>query len=302
MIQDLTTNHREIYLSQPNRRFCRSLIITEDKVRLLHYDRSGAYITEMIDLHKEPHIFVRLVLGLSSHNEKHVGLDTSIQWTIDGNGRKTLKLDMTEPPLIYNAIRGTGTTRWIARDKTGARIYVKDAWRASGRTPEHKLLKQADARKVEGVLSVIMAFEDKIAQTKDYRPKAFEAEDFYNRTFSRVALKEAGPPLSAFTSQLEAITTIRDGIIGHRNLLIAGILHRDITMENILITKDNEGRLAGKLCDLATAIPSYEKAKASLEPRVGSQLYFSCSVLRTSEDELELAPTVHDYLDDLESF
>ncbi|KAF6760863.1 hypothetical protein DFP72DRAFT_1062604 [Ephemerocybe angulata] len=309
-----------LYNSQPNRRYCRSLIITEDKVALLHYDRSGAYITEMVNLHEEPHVFVRLVLALSAHKEKHLGLDTSIQWTVGANGRKIAgticvrdgrvrpineekyELDMSEPPQIYNTIRGPGTTRWIAKDKTGARIYVGDAWRASGRTPEHKLLEQIHGKKVEGVLSEIMAFEDKIAQTKEYRPKNFQSNNFFNRTFSRVALKQAGPPLTAFTSQLEAITVLRGGIIAHRNLLIAGVLHRDITIKNILITKDEKNQSVGKLCDLATAIPSYEKAKISLEPRVVPRLYLSTSVLRTSEEEKHMAPGVHDYLDDLEAF
>ncbi|KAF5341001.1 hypothetical protein D9611_006092 [Ephemerocybe angulata] len=320
-VEQLAIYNMEIYLSQPNRRFCRSLIITEDKVRLLHYDRSGAYITEMINLHKEAHIFVRLVLGLSSHKESRVGLDTSIQWTIDDNGRKVagtirvrdgrvqpmkeeekFTLDMSEPPQICNTIRGPGTTRWIARDKNGARIYVGDAWRSFGRTSEYELLVEAGASKVEGVLCDIIAFEDNIAQTMEYRPKSFKAKDFFNRTFSRVALKQAGPPLSAFTSQLEAITVIRDGIIGHRNLLISGTLHRNITMDNILIIKDEKGQVAGKLCDLANAIPSYEKTKLSPEPRVVPRLYLSASVLRTSIQEKILAPVVHDYLDDLEAF
>ncbi|KAF6760892.1 hypothetical protein DFP72DRAFT_843163 [Ephemerocybe angulata] len=40
-------------------------------------------------------------------------------------------------------------------------------------------------------------------------------------------------------------------------------------MDNTLITKDKDGRPTGKICDLAGAIPSYEKAEVSGEPREG---------------------------------
>ncbi|KAF6750617.1 hypothetical protein DFP72DRAFT_775513, partial [Ephemerocybe angulata] len=315
----LTTVFREIFFSQPNRQFVRALIITETKFRLLHFDRSGAYVTRYLKIKEYPIVFVRLVLALSSHNERLVGLDTSIQWTVGADGRKnagtirvrnsklpngasTYNLIMDEPPLIYNSIRGPGTIRWNATDANGNRVYVKDLWRAFGRSPEYKLLQEASDEKVQGVLTDILAFEDKIAQTMDYRPKDVVSSDFFNRIFSRLVMNAAGPSLSAFTSQLEAITALRDAIIGHRNLLTAGILHREITMDNILITKDKDGRPTGKICDLAGAIPSYEKAEVSGEPREGERLYLSASVLRTSIEERELAAVVHDYLDDLEAF
>ncbi|KAF6760899.1 hypothetical protein DFP72DRAFT_804460, partial [Ephemerocybe angulata] len=319
-VTQLAVYCREIFFSQPNRQFVRALIITETKFRLLHFDRSGAYVTRYLKINEYPILFVRLVLALSSHDERLVGLDTSVQWTIGDDGRKiagtirvrnsnlpngasTFSLNMDEPPLIYNTIRGPGTTRWNAKDENGDRIYVKDSWRAFGRTPEYELLQEAADAKVEGVLTDILAYEDKIAQTTEYRPKNVTSRDFFNRTFSRVVMKATGPSLSAFTSQLEVVTVLRDAIIGHRNLLIAGILHRDINIYNILITKDKKGQVAGKLCDLATAIPSYEKADLFYQFYYqASPLYLSSSVLRSSKDEEELAATVHDYLDDLEAF
>ncbi|KAF6760883.1 hypothetical protein DFP72DRAFT_1003477, partial [Ephemerocybe angulata] len=319
-IKQLAVYAKQIFLSQPNRRFVRALIITEDKVRLLHYDRSGAYITDMINFHDEAETFVRLVVALSSHIEEHVGLDSSIQWTVDDNNRKvagticvrddrspdatpdTFYLDMKEPPLVHETIRGTGTTCWVARDSDGNRIHVKDSWIASERMPEHELLEQAEFDEVEGVVTEIEAYEDGTAQTKQYRPKLFKSTNFFNRNFCRVALKVPGPPLSKFTSQLEAITALRDGIKGHRNLLTAGILHRDICMNSIIIVKNDKGQMGGKLWDLTLAIHCDEKAELSPDSRTGSRLYLSSAVLRNSKEEKQLAPVVHDYLDDLEAF
>ncbi|TEB22076.1 hypothetical protein FA13DRAFT_1799188 [Coprinellus micaceus] len=96
-------------------------MVTENHVCLVHYDRSGVYFSPLIDINKEKETFIRLILGVSSPDEKILGLDTSVQWVIDDvTGRKvsgtvkvdekdpekgtstvvTYDLDMEEPPLI----------------------------------------------------------------------------------------------------------------------------------------------------------------------------------------------------------
>ncbi|KAF6760813.1 hypothetical protein DFP72DRAFT_843094 [Ephemerocybe angulata] len=76
--RQLAGYNRQIYISQPNRKFACSAIMTETQVRAVHFDHSGAYMTEFVDIHKDPYTFVRLVLGLSSHNEEDVGPAASV--------------------------------------------------------------------------------------------------------------------------------------------------------------------------------------------------------------------------------
>ncbi|KAF5340985.1 hypothetical protein D9611_006059 [Ephemerocybe angulata] len=311
-IKQLAVYCRQLFLNQPNRCFCRALIITESKFRLFHYDRSGAFYTKSLSIHRYASTFVRLVVGLSSHNEADLGLDTSVQWTIvdgrksegtistlDANGERVeYKLIMDAySTFTHHTIRGRGTMHWYAREDSedGSIFLIKDSWRSDGRTPEDELLGLASD--IPGIAEKV-AFEDDLAQTKDYRPDDFEDEDFTNCTLARVTLKYSGPSLAHFSTQVEAMEALRDAIKAHRNLLTNRILHRDITIDNIMIVK-GEGSLRGLIFDLDMALVA--KAKISSNGRTGLRLFMSMALLRDSEKR-RLSPAVHDYLDDLEAF
>ncbi|KAF5341175.1 hypothetical protein D9611_006063 [Ephemerocybe angulata] len=323
-IQQLGVYIRQIFLHQPNRRYCRALIITESKFRLFHYDRSGAFFTQALSIHRHAATFVRLVVGLSSYNEKDLGLDTNFRWkivdgrksagtisTLNAEGKMvkyTLDMDYTST-FIQHTIRGRGTMHWYATGKKGARVLIKDSWRSDGRTAEDTLL--AQAANIPGVVQRI-AFEDHISQTKDYRPEGFKDDDFINCTLARVILKCPGPSLLHFSSQIEAIETLRDAIknsllkihvidlTAHCNLLTNEILHRDITIENILIVKDvKPERFRCNILGLDMAL--VPKAKLSLAARTGLRLFMSVALLRDAA-AYRMSEAVHDYLDDLEAF
>ncbi|KAF5341172.1 hypothetical protein D9611_006064 [Ephemerocybe angulata] len=317
-IDQLAVYNRQIFFHQLNRLFARSLLITETRVRLVHCDRSGGYKTDWLNIHENPATLVRLILGLSSPREAVLGLDTSVQWTVK-NGvkvagtittldscRKRVKyqLVMGEPYFVARAVRGRGTVCWVAKDKAGKRILLKDSWRVDAQVPEYTFLEQA--RGIKGVARML-AFEDGRVQTKTLRPGNFnfDAPDFYNRTMCRVSMECYGAPLHEFTSQREAIAALRDAIQGHWYLLRAGILHRDVSIDNILHGKpgSDEGH-RGVLIDLemAASTGGTATAETTTENRMGTYLYFSISVLRSGSGERLLLPAPHDYLDDLESF
>ncbi|KAF6760807.1 hypothetical protein DFP72DRAFT_1092094 [Ephemerocybe angulata] len=325
-IKQLAVYIRQIYISQPNRRHCRSLIITETLVRLLHYDRSGAFVTWFINFHDDPYTFVRLILGLSSYNEETLGLDTSVQWIISSTtGRKIsgtitvrdsrtgnplpFELNMLEPPTMHHAIRGTGTTYWNAFELPGGRgrLIIKDSWREDGRVGEKVFLRKARKAKVKGVVEMV-EFQDNIANTRSYRPRdlsILDAPDFFNRKLSRLVVRSPGPSLAYFKSQAQAIRALRDAVKVHSNLLIAGILHRNISLDNILLVEEGnsaEDDVSGVLFDLSMAVlATGEKTKLSPESRtVASRIFVSCAMLDCRAKSL--ARIAQDYLDDLESF
>ncbi|KAF5341004.1 hypothetical protein D9611_006099 [Ephemerocybe angulata] len=309
-VDHLTVYNRQIFFHQWNRLFCRSLLLTETNVRLVHTDRSGSYKTEGIDIHEDPYTFVRLIVGLSSTKERVLGLDTSVQWTVkdgvrtagtictrDASGKRVkYQLVIDEPLFVRFLVRGTGSVCWNAKDKNGSPVLVKDAWRVDIQTPEYTFLEQAKG--VEGVAQMLSVEDDRI-QTKTLRPTVFESEDFYNRTMSRVTMRRYGSTLNEFTSQHQAIAAIRDAIQGHYNLLKAHILHRDVSMGNILIGDSDEVGRRGVLIDLDLAtVVKGAMADSLSENRVGTRLYSSYTVLK----RLFQIPVAHDYLDDLESF
>ncbi|KAJ2914306.1 hypothetical protein MD484_g6100, partial [Candolleomyces efflorescens] len=302
---------RQIFIHQPNRRFARVLAISERYIRLFHFDRSGVQYTPLLDFHEEPHTFVRLVLGLNSTNELDVGLDTSIQWTIDG-GRKAegtitvsgdglqdtvYPLAQIEPFLFRGSITGRSTTCWKVRDPdTNEQLFVKDMWREEDRPSEHAFLQ--DAIGLPGVAQMVNCEPD-LCQTKSLRGLGGnEPASFRNRIESRIVLKAYGKSLDQYSSATQLFCALRDAIAGHLELFKKGTLHRDVSPYNILFgTPEAEKGNLGILIDLDIAIRrSWNKLT---DEQIGMRLYQSVAVLRSATVP---APFPYDHLDDLESF
>ncbi|KAF7975929.1 hypothetical protein HWV62_8203 [Athelia sp. TMB] len=77
-----------------------------------------------------------------------------------------------------------------------------------------------------------------------------------DRTHSRSVAKTYGWPISYASSLLELVGSMRDAIVGHQNAYNRGVLHRDVSEGNILITgkKLDERGKRGVLIDFDNAI------------------------------------------------
>ncbi|KAF5336995.1 hypothetical protein D9611_002968 [Ephemerocybe angulata] len=304
---------RDIFTQQPTRNFVRSLILTEQSARLVHCDRSGVYLTPFIDIHQSPHTFMRLVLGLSSMDEGVLGFDTTVKLKVDpSNGRKTgtittvgddgipvpYILRMDQPPYTRSELVGRGTTCWLATHPvTGERVVIKDAWRPESRLPEGDFLNAAKG--IDGVVQVL-SHQDCLAETKGYRPDVFEWKNSENRIKSRVVMKQYGLPIDCFTSRFQAIAALRDAIAGNRELLSRGVVHKDISIQNILFGPPGAppGR-RGVLIDLDMAgWVRNSRRELRVNPFLGTRRFQSISVLLS---EIWHCFPSHDYFDDLES-
>ncbi|KAJ3001105.1 hypothetical protein NUW54_g6644 [Trametes sanguinea] len=72
--------------------------------------------------------------------------------------------------------------------------------------------------------------------------------DYLERSHMRIVINEIGRPLTEFKSTRELVTALRDAVIGHQQAwLRAGILHRDVSVGNILIV-DEPGEEAPSIC------------------------------------------------------
>ncbi|KAJ2929420.1 hypothetical protein H1R20_g7683, partial [Candolleomyces eurysporus] len=307
---------KHIFMQQPNRQFFRSLLITEKKVQLFHFDRSGAQYSPPLKMHDHPEAFVRLVLGLTTTNERALGLDDSIQWVTAPNGTKTagsLKtigcdstvvtydLVMGEGPIIRSGLLGRGTTCWVAKNKRGEKFIVKDYWVADNRISECELLEEVKGLK--GVCQMV-SYEDNRAQTVHFRgdTSTFEEGVFQNRTSVRIVMKAHGPSLENFTSMKQVLGALRDAIAAHKALLSRNIIHRDISPNNILLGEDAGEGLRGVLIDLDIALKiSGLASEARVDPKMGTRMFQPLIVLRSYEGLAQYVPS-YDYLDDLEAF
>ncbi|KAF9556875.1 hypothetical protein CPC08DRAFT_598552, partial [Agrocybe pediades] len=291
------------------------LSVTERKARLYMFDRLGVCHSSSIDIHEQPGTFVRLILGISSGNDEAVGCDTSVYWSgtrrflkiLDSEGKSTRYRIVHEEPFFVRkiTIQGRGSVCWHVVDRNGTSMVVKDAWRHRDRMPETEYLCQI--RGLDGVTQMV-AYENGLSawQTREkYFKELILDEDrpvSHDRCFSRVVLENSGKSLELFDSAIEVLYAFYDAIRGHENLWKMGILHQDISMNNILIGLPGcAPGCRGTLIDLDMALYVSDKLPAAND-HMGTRLTQSIHVLKSKSSSRLGLTTLHDYLDDLEGF
>ncbi|KAF6760805.1 hypothetical protein DFP72DRAFT_792403, partial [Ephemerocybe angulata] len=317
-VLNLTFLVRQIFSHQPNRNFVRSLIVTESHVRLVHVDRGGTYLTPPINIHDDPHTFIRLVLGISSTSEDVLGIDTSVQWSVDpktgrkssgtlktvGDNGKAVVFDLTTDnfPFCRPEAVGRGTVCWYGtHPDTGKRVLIKDSWRTEDNAPETLFLEKA--RGIDGVVQMLF-HEDSCAETKRFAPEHCEPRGFPNRIKLRVVLELYGQSIWFCESRHQLVSALRDAIAAHHDLLNRQVLHRDISMYNILLKGPDSGPgRSSVLIDLDLAVWAQRGvSNTKADVNKGTRMYQSISALCSSDPTNDHPSPPLDYLDDLESF
>jgi len=151
---------------------------------------------------------------------------------------------------------GTGNTCWIAQEVgTKKKVVIKDKWHEEGCDSEADLLLAAGEAAVRGVaclLAVDETFSAKQPLTTSLlrQSQCLDTTSNKNQVFSRIVLEIYGPSIQHFRSGLQLLQAFRDSIqsmfspfsaaslltptiAAHHHLVKAGILHRDISAENI---------------------------------------------------------------------
>ncbi|KAF6760763.1 hypothetical protein DFP72DRAFT_1062508 [Ephemerocybe angulata] len=308
-VQQLGTYCRQIFIKQPNRNFVRTLVITEKRVRLIHFDCSGVYMSDFIDFHENPALFVRLVLRLTSPDEELLGFDTSVKWTVDeesGNttvnsdGQEiTYNLNMDEEIFVRASIRGRGTVCWPATHPVSGRsVLIKDSWRTATRESESKYLEAVKG--IEGVAQMI-SYHDFCADTENYRPSDCEHDGFHNRTKLRVVLEYYGKNVWNFKSRFELVAAFRDALHTARSSSNTSSTETSPYRIYYLGRKGQE-RSSRNFNHLDMAIwADRTTEEICQDPRSGDYLYQSVAILLSMGEENQSA-LAQDYLDDIESF
>ncbi|KAJ3559565.1 hypothetical protein NM688_g266 [Phlebia brevispora] len=163
------------------------------------------------------------------------------------------RLDPKETPMTLligkhcsgaDSPTGHATRGYIAFDTGEERlVFLKDSWRPDKSTtpPEletYKVLKEKEVQFVATALGGGDVGAPKQQETVN--------QDFFGmrvrptkRVHHRIVLKEVGEPLTEYRSSLEMIIIVYDALRGHNEAYEkAGILHRDISVNNILINID----------------------------------------------------------------
>ncbi|KAL2259661.1 hypothetical protein VTK26DRAFT_6555 [Humicola hyalothermophila] len=111
-----------------------------------------------------------------------------------------------------------------------------------------------------------------------------------NRVHRRVILSDWGIPIYKAGSQEALLVALADCIKGHESLRQkAGLLHRDISIGNLMISKDNRGFLI----DLDLAIKEQRIRVSGAKAKTGTRAFMAIGALLGEQ---------HSFMHDLESF
>ncbi|OAV96020.1 hypothetical protein PTTG_11054, partial [Puccinia triticina 1-1 BBBD Race 1] len=315
----------EIFTNQPTRNFVIVITMCGTSLQLWQFDRSGAIGSELIDIkaHKENlKKFGDLMFWFLTCNKTLLGFDPTF---VEEEGHPVAintcnQRFLIQPSPIFRApgIWGRGTTCWkayLSGDESDSFI-IKDSWQVENRINEGEMLREVTEKDVHyvaryyahedvlvhGTVVDIESHVRKGAEYKGGKKIGFDVKpedpqvknECTNRFHRRLILKDVGVPIYEVDSPARLLQALEDCIKGHQELLKAGYLHRDISINNLMVNDNSKDPYRKSfLIDLDMAIPSSSGAQCSLA-RTGTKVFMSCHLL--------LGRPGHTHVDDLESF
>lgn len=102
----------------------------------------------------------------------------------------------------------------------------------------------------------------------------------YNRIHGRLVLHDVGRSLENFETREQLLLALRSGIIGYCNMLQKGIMHGDISVNNIMISNPSStSNTGGYLIDLDFAVPLSRQYASGAPHRTGTPEFMAIDVL-----------------------
>ncbi|KAK4071301.1 hypothetical protein Purlil1_13468 [Purpureocillium lilacinum] len=139
---------------------------------------------------------------------------------------------------------------------------------------------------------------DARAPSKRYRsssPTKAGVEVPPNRVHRRVILLDFGKPIYEASSPVSLLATLAACIEGHESLYRAGLLHRDISINNLMINEDPQNpSLRAFLIDLDLAVAKKREDSSGAKGKTGTRAFMAIGALLGNEK--------HSFMHDLESF
>ncbi|SJK98147.1 uncharacterized protein ARMOST_01407 [Armillaria ostoyae] len=326
---------RACFVTQHNRMFVLNCILTDETIALYQFDRHGAVRTQSVNIHSHPHFLVRAILSMAGNNLEAAGFDTRITKVDRGKNRKPYvsivlngrTFKATGEQIHRYSLRGRGLVVWpttevdqsgnnLTDDKGRTRGFViKIYYRAASKASECSLLRKATD--IEGVAKIIHGEDGlKLSDLNMFGPRILDiaphsydpthpkkAHDgqlhFRDRVCEAILLSRYGPSVLACNDAMDRLSMFWKVILAHGGLWLAYMLHRDISLGNILMDSWVKG--GAFLIDMDQAVNFAGSIETTDDTRTGTRLYQSFMVLR-SYDMTNGRRYPHDHLDDLESF
>ncbi|KAI0389088.1 hypothetical protein F5Y17DRAFT_450431 [Xylariaceae sp. FL0594] len=115
-----------------------------------------------------------------------------------------------------------------------------------------------------------------------------------NRIHRRIVVRDYGKPIYKASSRVALLAALEGCIQGHESLYKAGFLHRDISVNNLMVNEDGGNpSWPSFMIDLDLAININRIKSSGAKGKTGTRAFMAIGVL--SGDD-------HSFMDDLESF
>ncbi|KAH9905220.1 hypothetical protein F4778DRAFT_769906 [Xylariomycetidae sp. FL2044] len=125
-------------------------------------------------------------------------------------------------------------------------------------------------------------------------PTKVDLNTLPNRVHRRVILRDYGEPIYSASSRAALLYALEGCIQGHESLHQAGLLHRDISINNLLINEDKENpSWPSFLIDLDLAIRKDREGVSGAKGNTGTRAFMAIGTLLGEQ---------HSFMHDLESF
>ncbi|KAF8067465.1 hypothetical protein FPV67DRAFT_1669349 [Lyophyllum atratum] len=263
-----TAEYARLHMSsRPFLLFSVGLLIFGSDFCIAICDREGITFSPIKNMWDDTKDFIRIVISMTTLlSDVELGQDPTVaklpsqvsdaiekgtypSYMISAVGDDARRWCTVGPPMWSSlSLFGRGTAVWRVReyfkntapDSTTEKV-LKTAWRVPNRTPEAQIYEAIQGTPPGGLAEFLTGGDVYVG--KDPITVSFLREG-HNRSrgtspvLHRVLLNTVGRPLWEYSSEIELLQAIRAATCAHRFLWDQGILHRDISAGNILLSND----------------------------------------------------------------
>lgn len=219
VIGQLAEYSRLCFGHEKARRFVLCFTLIGDTMQLVKFDRSGVVLSHEFNVHKEPHAFLRIIVGMIIGDDYYLGLDLSF---VVEEGKTWVYLNGKRYEFVKNLLlectnRGRGTVVLLVRRECDkVELVIKDQWVDDSRKLREpdtlKYLKKKDVGSVANIEDYqIVHFEVEGKPVKDSTEYDRSSESgAETRDHFRLLISPYGDKLENFRSLKELVSAFKD--------------------------------------------------------------------------------------------
>ncbi|KAF9474199.1 hypothetical protein BDN70DRAFT_842624 [Pholiota conissans] len=301
-----------------------SILIINNYARIIYWDRAGSVVTEMLPLNgsqlaeflwrytrstPEARGFDNTVMPATEEEAAEAEAELKDYESPSVDFVKFLVRNDLDPDEVYyyigrrpvfkynSSMTGRATRTFVVWDPERKRIlFLKDTWRIANIAKEGDVYVELHNSGVQNVAPLERAGDlHQRTRAQECTGEAWarwgKKRPFRTHEHYRLVLGVVGRSLTTFKSTKELVTAVFDAIKAHDQIYKLGILHRDISVGNILILPNGRGILID--FDLCKRVEELQSARQV--ERSGTWQFMSARL------QMSAVPLTPKFSDDLES-